>query len=305
LDWLDWILPEAWVVEHNKCHHYMLNEDSDPDKPDRNTEFICSLPIPMPLKYVLVFLTMASWKWYYYASNTLKLLHKDDEDRPKDFEKPIVLDRILMEAFSVSPGANWWRNFLLHFIQVMAPPFIIPYVLFPIAVGCLHGESTLPFCSVPFCWYALFNVAGAEVFANLHQFATIVTNHAGSDLWTFNDPCKADTPEFMLRAVLGSTAYHAGTDVIDYLHGWLNYQGEHHAFPMLSPLHYQRLHPHFKRVCAKHGVPYVQENVFMRVYKTVEIVVGTKKMGRINGEATKCPEIWSHPSPTNGLMPRA
>jgi len=287
LDWLDWILPEAWVVEHNKNHHYVLNEDSDPDKPDRNTAFIQGLQIPLVLKYFIMFLTMASWKWYYYASNTLKLLHKDEEDKPKDFEAPIVMDRIIMEA--LSGKSAWYRRFALDFAKVMAPPLIIPYFLFPMVVGLIHGSDGM----LPYCWYALANIAGAETLANLHQFATIVTNHAGRDLWTFNDPCKADTPEFILRAVLASTAYHAGTDVIDYLHGYLNYQAEHHSFPALSPLHYQRLHPHFKRICAHHGVPYIQENVFLRVWKTVNVAMGVDKMPRLVGDACAQPELWA------------
>ena len=31
LDWLDWMLPEAWVFEHNVLHHSHTGEDADPD----------------------------------------------------------------------------------------------------------------------------------------------------------------------------------------------------------------------------------------------------------------------------------
>ncbi len=26
-DWFDWMLPEAWSIEHNQLHHYRLSED--------------------------------------------------------------------------------------------------------------------------------------------------------------------------------------------------------------------------------------------------------------------------------------
>jgi hypothetical protein len=39
-DWLDWMLPEAWNVEHNRLHHYRLNEDGDPDLVQRNAESV-------------------------------------------------------------------------------------------------------------------------------------------------------------------------------------------------------------------------------------------------------------------------
>ena len=25
-DWFDWMLPEAWSIEHNQLHHYLLSE---------------------------------------------------------------------------------------------------------------------------------------------------------------------------------------------------------------------------------------------------------------------------------------
>ena len=26
-DWFDWMLPEAWSIEHNQLHHYRLSEE--------------------------------------------------------------------------------------------------------------------------------------------------------------------------------------------------------------------------------------------------------------------------------------
>jgi len=167
---------------------------------------------------------------------------------------------------------------------------LLGFVALPVAAGLIFGR----FCgSVPFCWVTLVNIIGAELVTNVHAFCTIVTNHAGSDLWWFDSACKADTAEFYLRAILGSTAYDAGSDIVDYFHGYLNYQGEHHAFPDLSPLHYQRLHPRFKAVCASYGVPYVQERVWIRVKKTVDIIVGTAKHKRLQGQAVDNPHSWT------------
>lgn len=36
----DWMLPEAWDVEHNFKHHYELGEASDPDLLERNAHSI-------------------------------------------------------------------------------------------------------------------------------------------------------------------------------------------------------------------------------------------------------------------------
>merc|ERR1711997_969140 len=61
-------------------------------------------------------------------------------------------------------------------------------------------------------------------------------------------------------------------------HGFVNYQFEHHLWPNLSMLSYQKSQPLVKEICERYGVPYVQENVFWRVKKTVDIMVGTASM---------------------------
>ena len=43
-------------------------------------------------------------------------------------------------------------------------------------------------------------------------------------------------------------------------------------------LQYQKGAPKLKAICEKHGVPYTQENVFERLRKTVDIMVGKTTM---------------------------
>ena len=109
---------------------------------------------------------------------------------------------------------------------------------------------------------------------------TVVTNHCGDDMYKFDDSVKPKTGAFYVRQVIGSVNYAAGNDVIDFCHGFLNYQIEHHVWPDLSMLQYQRGAPCLKEICEKHGVPYVQESVFERLRKTCDIMVGRKSMRR-------------------------
>jgi len=75
VDWLDWMLVEAWNVEHNQLHHYFLGEDKDPDLVERNLADIRNLPTwAAPLKYATVTFLACTWKWYYYSPNTFKVL---------------------------------------------------------------------------------------------------------------------------------------------------------------------------------------------------------------------------------------
>jgi fatty acid desaturase len=282
VDWLDWIFPMAWIVEHNKVHHYYLNEDTDPDFVERNTEAVHSMDVPMSAKYSIVAIQALIWKWWYYASNTAKTLHAEEPDAPtkEDLDQPIT-----MNALVYMLNDPWYRRLALDFVtRIVGPTFAINFVAIPVVAGLMHGSY--------FSWTALLNIMGAEAITNVHAFCTIVTNHAGSDMWHFTGSCKCDTAEFYLRAVLGSVAYPAGNDLIDYFHGYLNYQCEHHAFPALSPLHYQRLHPLFKQVCAKHGVPYIQENIIVRTKKTADVIVGVAKHKRLTGQACDQPDLW-------------
>ena len=86
-DWLDWMLPEAWNVEHNNLHHYRTGEPGDPDLVERNLVTLRDMRLPRPIKYAVVAVLAAIWKWYYYAPNTYKQL-KIQEMKKKGLPPP-------------------------------------------------------------------------------------------------------------------------------------------------------------------------------------------------------------------------
>jgi hypothetical protein len=49
-------------------------------------------------------------------------------------------------------------------------------------------------------------------------------------------------------------------------------------WPNLSMLSYQKSAPHVQEICRRYGVPYVKESVFLRLKKTVDIMVGNTSM---------------------------
>merc|ERR1712205_227246 len=113
------------------------------------------------------------------------------------------------------------------------------------------------------------------LFGHTVAMAALV-NLAAADVYRFKTPVKVKTDDFYLRAVIGSANFRTGGDVNDFLHGWLNYQIEHHMFADMTMLSYQRMAPEVKAICEKHGVPYVQESVFERLRKTLQIGVGSR-----------------------------
>lgn len=73
-DWFDWMMPEAWNVEHNNRHHYNLSEIEDPDLVENNLKDLRDMNAPLAFKYAYVFLAASTWKWLYYSPNTYKEL---------------------------------------------------------------------------------------------------------------------------------------------------------------------------------------------------------------------------------------
>jgi fatty acid desaturase len=110
----------------------------------------------------------------------------------------------------------------------------------------------------------------------------IVPNHSAEDIYMFNEPHKSQG-EFYLRQIMGSVNYNTGSDLIDFGHGWLNYQVEHHLFPNLPLSQYQVMQPIVKDVCKKHNLEYRQESVFKRIFMTIDLMVGKTKLLRVDG----------------------
>jgi len=278
-DWCDWMMPEAWNIEHNRLHHYHLGEPKDPDLVERNLEFLRSAEMSMPLKYVLVGLLLPSWKWFYYAPNTFKELQVqkmriNKEPLPESFDgnQACTLRGMLFPQTEADMA-------MLKVIQpwkfaskVMAPFLVSRFLLLPAPLLLIPGMGSTLFS------HAIINLIAAELLTNIHAFITIATNHAGDDLYSFDDEVKPKSGAFYVRQIVSSTNYAAGTDTIDFWHGWLNYQIEHHVWPDLSMLQYQKGAPQLKAICEKHGVPYVQESVWERLRKTVDIMVGKTSM---------------------------
>ena len=71
-----------------------------------------------------------------------------------------------------------------------------------------------------------------------------------------------------------------GSDLNDFVHGYLNYQIEHHLWPDLPMLKYRQAHRRVQEIAARHDIPFAKENVLKRVARTIDIAVGKTSMRR-------------------------
>ncbi|MEA3384604.1 MAG: fatty acid desaturase [Campylobacterota bacterium] len=261
IDWLDWIKPDAWVFEHNIMHHYHLGEDDDPDNVEKNLKWLHAKKMPMFFKYAVIYIFAAVWKLAYYAPNTLRILENKDRRKQKLPET---------REYQINPfkknGFLLWKDYVL-------PYGILQFIVLPLLFLPIGMEAVIT---------AFIVIFFGEVIANLHSFLVIVPNHSADDIYQFSTPHKTQG-EYYLRQIMGSVNYNTGTDLIDFGHGFLNYQIEHHLFPNMPHSFYQKMQPIVKDICKKHNLEYRQESVFKRIGMTVDLMVGKTKVLRIDG----------------------
>merc|ERR1711966_505711 len=246
---------------------YCLGELEDPDLVENNLKDLRELPGPSWLKLLAMPPLIMTWKWFYYSPNTykeLKLARWRKAGRPIP-EGVNPTDAITVRSLVFLGGTPFYSGW--EFLSVVVGPYLlIHFFLFPLpllVLGEYWGTGNAMYVA------AIKNLFLAELLTNAHGFLAVVTNHAGEDMYRFRDGCRPYSGSFYLRQILSSTNFRTGSDLNDFLHGYLNYQIEHHLWPNLSMLSYQRAQPLVKDICDRYGVPYVQENVFIRLKKTL------------------------------------
>ena len=264
-DWLDWIEPQSWHEEHNILHHYRLGEEADPDVVEHNLDWLRQAKVPEALRYAVSLSLATVWKPIYYAPAALKAQRQAAARRKReDVPKENLFNLGTWLPVTKSGRDLWMQSWL-------------PYA------GWKFG--VVPLMYLPLSPLAVINVwlntLMAEVLTNLHGFAVIVPNHAGDDLMRFDEPT-GHRGEFYLRQIVGSVNFDCGSDVNDFLHGFLNYQIEHHIWPTATPLQLRRAQPHVKALCEELGIPYRQQHVAKRIKKLLDIMIGKTSM--ISGE---------------------
>ena len=260
LDFADWIHPDAWHQEHNRLHHYNLGEETDPDQIQFNMEWLRESKAPMWLRYLFVAIFACVWKAAYYAPKALMELRRE---RAKNGGEAALDTFATWKAWSMfeSHGRELWFQYFL-------PYFGFRFILLPALFLPLGQTAAL---------FVLINSIFAEILTNLHGFLVIVPNHTGDDIPCFEEKIDG-RGEFFFRQIVGSVNYKTGNDRVDFMHGWLNYQIEHHIWPKLPLSQYQVAQPKVKELCEKYGIPYTQESVFRRLWKAVDVMVGRTSM---------------------------
>lgn len=253
LDWFDWIKADAWNYEHNYLHHYFTGEQKDPDLVEENLSWLAQMNLPSAVKLLILLFFAFTWKFTYYSAQTLNVRkgsNKIDFANFFDLRQP-------------AQRTMWLELFL---------PYILCHFVF---ISLLFEMLSPGFGSA----YLSARIT-AELLHNFHTFFIIVPNHCGDDIYRYDNVARQDRggDAFYLRQIKGSANFYTGPEWLDLSQMYLNYQIEHHLFPALPMRQYRIIQPQIKAICDKYQVPYVQESVWKRSWKMIEIATGKSKM---------------------------
>lgn len=259
VEWMDWVTPEAWVYEHNVLHHSNTAGPEDPDLIERNTEMLRAWPGPESLRYVGIGILSLVWRPGFYGPNALRAWK--DRGTPSH-ETAGEYDWSTIARSFMDP--EYWRTGVL-------PYSVVHFVLLPLLYAPLGPWAV---------WSAFWNSVLADIVTNIHSLAVVLPNHSGDDMYRYDEPA-ATKVEWQLRQVISSVNYRTGSDLLGFLQLWLNYQIEHHIWPDMPMLKYREVQPRVKALCAKYGIPYVQDGLLARIKKMSDVVVGKSAMRRV------------------------
>jgi fatty acid desaturase len=260
VDCLEWWPADTWHRQHNELHHYHTGEDTDPDTMERHGGPIARLRAPRFVKHILVFLFSATWKFTAYGPNAVSL--RDQETR-----RWLPAGRVrFLDARHLLQFGN--RRIRTLWLKCYMPYIAVHFVAIPLLFLPLGSTAVL---------FVLLNRLMAEVMANIHGAMVIFPSHAGDDLYASRFHYR-NKDEFYATQVIGTANYRTGTEFIDYMSMWLNYQVEHHLFPRLTMLQYRSIQPRVEAICRRYRIPYVQESIVTRARRAVGVITGARPL---------------------------
>jgi len=96
----------------------------------------------------------------------------------------------------------------------------------------------------------------SQLFSGLLLASIFSLNHNGMKVYSKEEAKAVDF--YQRQIVTGRDVTHSV--LMTWMAGGLNYQIEHHMFPMIPRHHFHKIQPLVASLCKKHGVPYHMTN---------------------------------------------
>jgi fatty acid desaturase len=124
------------------------------------------------------------------------------------------------------------------------------------------GTSAWLLPTIAHGWSWLITVFAAQVLAGLYLALVVAPNHIGMPTWP-----SSSSLTFLDQQVRSSRNVAPGP-LCDFLFGGLNYQIEHHLFPMMPRNHFATARELVRPFCEERGLPYAELGV-LEVFRLV------------------------------------
>ena len=123
----------------------------------------------------------------------------------------------------------------------------------------MMGLHFTVFWAVPFLlfawWKALIMIFLLRLMMGVYFGAVSATNHKGMRVLR-----KGEVLGFVEKQVLTTRNVRNGA-VVDFAYGGLNYQIEHHLFPAMPRINFNKCKPIVEKFCKENGIPYEETGV--------------------------------------------
>jgi delta11-fatty-acid desaturase len=135
---------------------------------------------------------------------------------------------------------------------------VVPYETLSTPRMVVHVLGRIGYVFILHIWpYFYFPLWKAVIWATVPGVMLSVCFMVNTQINHLSEQCAhASSSEFFKHQII--TAQNFGNDSLFcyYFSGGLNYQIEHHIFPMINHCHLPALSPGVRRICKKYGVPY-------------------------------------------------
>ncbi len=245
--------PANWQRQHNTMHHGFTNIEGKDEDINPSTTMLRLSP-HKPLRKIHRYQHL--YAWFFYGLMTILWI------TTKDFSQ---LSRYKKQGLSLSNGKSYDYLF-----RSLIAAKIIYYLFFLVA----------PLIVLPFAWYWILLFFFAMHFTTGLSIGLIFQTAHVTPTSEYPLPDEKGTIEnsFAIHQLANTANFAPNNKILGWLIGGLNHQVEHHLFPGVCHVHYNKISKMVKEMTDKYKLPYhVQPGFFIAVIEHARML---KRLGR-------------------------
>ncbi len=221
-----------WIIKHVKIHHFKTNTVDDDDL---FSGWILRMHPSQPLlwihRYQFIYAPFLLYQVLYFFWVFWNDFVKYWTKRVRNYDiRPNEINR--------ADHFNFWLSKIVHISLFI----VFPWLLFGWKIMLIG--------------YAVYSIICSAVISNVFQLAHVVNE---TEFFTNDEDGFIDVSLIDSQILSTANFYFKNiflNKVLNWYTGGLNFQIEHHLFPKICSLHYEKIAPIVKKHVLAHGLPY-------------------------------------------------